>query len=196
MKKIKLHPTLLLVAIFPCFGLLSWEQTALLWASATWHEIGHIFAYRLCGETMERITVLPFGICAVPKNPLKISPQNEVFCAGSGPMMNLIVTVVLLALPFSPQSETVLYLLYCNSALFCINLLPVLPLDGGRILYYALAIKFDATRCETVCRRVAWIILILLLYPAIAALWVDHNPSLAMILGYLTAYTALRRGSI
>lgn len=196
MKTIKLHPTLLLAAVFPCLGLLSWGQTVFLWASAALHETGHIVAYRLCKTNMERITILPFGICAVPENPLKLSPKNEVFCAASGPMINLLVSVLLLSLPISAENETVLYLLYCNGALFCINILPILPLDGGRMVYFSLATKYDAGICEIVCRRIGWIVLILLLYPVVAALWLNHNPSLLMIWGYLAGYTWVRRGSI
>ncbi len=196
MRRFYIHPSVFFVALFPCLGILTWAQTALLWASAALHETGHILAYGLCGTTMERIILLPFGICAVPQNPLKIPPKNEVFCAGAGPVLNLLVTVILLALPISSKNEILLYLLYCNGALFLINLLPILPLDGGRMLYYALAIKYDGERCETVSRRCALVILILLLYPVIASLWVEHNPSLAMIWGYLASYTVLRRGSI
>ena len=126
----------------------------------------------------------------------EVIAENEVFCAAAGPIINLLVSVVLLALPFSADNETVLYLLYCNSALFCVNMLPILPLDGGRMVYFALAAKYDGGLCETVCRRMGWVCLILLLYPVIAALWIDYNPSLAMIWGYLAGYTCLRRGSI
>ena len=145
---------------------------------------------------MEQITLLPFGICAEPRNPISISQKNEIFCAAAGPILNLFLTVLLLALPIPSEIEAVRYLLYCNGALFLINILPVLPLDGGRILYYALGQKHDIEICETVCRRVGWITLILLLYPVCASLFADKNPSLAMIWGYLAVYSLLRRGSI
>lgn len=196
MTKFKIHPSVLLVVVFICFGVLTWWQTLLLWGSAIFHEAGHIFAYRIHGISMAKITLLPFGICAEPKNPLEISPKNEIFCAASGPILNFFVTALLLALPIPPEIEAVRYLLYCNGALFSINILPILPLDGGRILYYALAEKQDAVICEIVCRRVGWIILILLLYPVCASLFADKNPSLAMIWGYLAVYSLLRRGSI
>lgn len=196
MTRIRIHPTVILLIAFPLLNLLTWQQTGILWLCAALHEVGHIAAYRLCGTTMERIEILPFGICAIPKDPLRISPGNEVFCAAAGPMINLLITVLMLALPFAAENETVRYLLYCNGALFVINSLPILPLDGGRILYYALAGTLDAERCETVCRRCATILLSLMLFPVCATLFADKNPSLAMIWGYLAAYTVLRRGSI
>lgn len=196
MTRFKLHPTVILVALFPVFGILTWGQTGLLWLSAILHESAHIIAYRICGTKMQEITILPFGICAIPENPLKITPANEIFCAAAGPMVNLFLTVLLLACPFPAENETVRYLLYCNGALFFINILPILPLDGGRILYYALARKYDAQICEKICYRCALLLLLLLLYPVCATLFVEKNPSLAMIWGYLGGITLLRRGSI
>ena len=64
-----------------------------------------------------------------------------------------------------PANEATAYLLYCNAALLFGNLLPVLPLDGGRMIYDTLARSHDAPLCETVCLRCAVIALSLLLYP-------------------------------
>lgn len=196
MTRVRIHPTVFLAALFPCLGILTWGQTGLLWLSAALHEGGHIFAYRICGTRMESIQLLPFGICAVPKDTLKITPTNEVFCAAAGPTVNLLISVLLLAFPFPAENETVRYLLYCNVALFLINILPILPLDGGRFLYYAFAGKYGAEVCERICYRCALIVLILLSFPVCVTLFLEKNPSLAMIWGYLAAYTVVRRGSI
>ena len=195
MTTLKFHPTTLLILLLPCFGILSLREIGILWISAALHEAGHMVAYRICGSGFESIHILPFGLCALPKDPQKVSPNSEIFCAAAGPTVNLLICAVLLALPIGP-SETVLYLLYCNGALFTINILPILPLDGGRILYFALAQRFDLQICETVCRRSAWILLCLMLYPLCISLFGDKNPSIAMIWGYLVLHNLLRRGSI
>ncbi|MBO5214185.1 MAG: site-2 protease family protein [Clostridia bacterium] len=196
MTRFKIHPTVILAAFFPFLGILTWGQTGLLWLCALLHEAAHIAAYRICGTKMQTVEILPFGICAIPENSLKITPSNEIFCAAAGPAVNLLLTALLLACPFSAENETARYLLYCNGALFFINILPILPLDGGRILYYALAKKHDAALCEKICYRCAVVLLLLLLYPVCAALFGENNPSLAMIWGYLMGITLLRRGSI
>lgn len=193
MTKIKIHPSSVLLLLLPCFGVLSWLETALLWGCAALHELGHVIAYRICGCGMESITVLPFGICAIPKDAMKVPPREEVFCAAAGPAVNLLLSALMLALP---ASETTAYLLYCNATLLIGNLFPVLPLDGGRMVYYALARSRDAITCETVCLRCAVIVLSLLLYPACAELITGKNPSFLLIWVYLAIFTALRRGSI
>ncbi len=194
--KFKFHPTAVLVALFPLLGLLTWGQTALLWGCAALHECGHILAYCLWGKGMESVTLLPFGLAALPKNPLSIPPKTEVLCSAAGPFLNLMGAVLLLALPLSPENETVRYLLYCNITLFVLNILPILPLDGGRMLYFSLAGRFDGAVCETVCRRVALVLLILLLFPVCLTLFAHKNPSLAMVWGYLAGYTFFRRGGL
>lgn len=196
MKRIRIHPTCVLVFFLPVFGILSLPQTLILWGLAALHESAHILAYRICGCSTHSVTVLPFGLCAIPQNTLSVSPQNEIFCAATGPVVNLFLALVVLALPIPPGSEIATYALYCNLALFVLNLLPILPLDGGRILYYSVSLKYDAPVCETVCRRVATVLLILMLYPVFASIFTDHNPSLAIVWGYLTVYTLFQRGSI
>ncbi len=196
MTRFKIHPTAGLALFFPLFGLLTWGQTGLLWGSAILHEAGHIAAYCLWGRGMESITFLPFGLLGVPKNPLEIPPKNEVPCSFAGPFLNLFAALLLLALPLSAESGTVRFLLYGNLALFVLNMLPILPLDGGRILYYGLAIKWDCGLCERVCYRVAVVSLLLLLFPVCLSLFADKNPSLAMVWGYLGVYTLIKRGAV
>ncbi len=145
---------------------------------------------------MESITLLPFGLLGIPNHPLEISPKNEVLCSFAGPFMNLCAAALLLALPLPAESETVRFLLYGNMALFAVNMLPILPLDGGRILYFGLASKKDCITCETVCYRVAVVVLALLLIPVGITLFADKNPSLAVVWGYLAGYTAVKRGAV
>lgn len=196
MKKLKIHPTAFLILCFPLLRILSWSEIGILWLSAVLHELGHVIAYRICGTGMESITLLPFGLCAIPKDSIKVSPENEVFCAAAGPAVNLLLSLILLALPLSPTRGWILYALYCNISLFLINLLPILPLDGGRILYFSSARKRSPPECETVCRTWGTVLLCVLLIPATYMLIWDKNPSLAMIWGYLALYHRINRGSL
>jgi len=193
---IRIHPSAPLPLLLPLFGLLSPVQLAILWGSAILHELGHVICYRLCGSGIESVTLIPIGLAAVPKTPLHISPRDEIFCALSGPAVNLILALLFLALPLPADSVPIRYLLYCNLALAITNLLPVLPLDGGRVLYYTMALRFPPPLCETVCRRCAVFLLIALSYSAGEALILDGNPSFALIWGYLLLHTALYRGAI
>ena len=142
------------------------------------------------------MTVLPFGLCAVPENGLEISQENEIFCSAAGPVVNLILSILLLALPLPAQNVLIRYTLYTNLSLFVINVLPILPLDGGRILYYAAARKHSPPTCEEICRKSGTVLLCILLLPTCYSLLWEKNPSLSMIWGYLALYQWTKKGSI
>ncbi|MBQ1272663.1 MAG: site-2 protease family protein [Clostridia bacterium] len=193
---IRIHPAVLITVLLPLCGLLSPLQLAILWSAAILHESAHLIAYRRLGHAMESVTLIPVGLVAIPRDSWKIPPLHEILCAAAGPLCNLGLCLLLLASPLPADSEEVRYMLYCNLALGITNLLPILPLDGGRILYYGMALRFDPQICETVCRRTALMLLIPLFYPVAEGLLLDRNPSFALIWGYLLIYTFAKRGSI
>lgn len=194
--RIRIHVSAFLVLLVPAFGILTPMQTLLLWCCAALHEIGHAGAYALCKAPLKTVTVWPFGLHATLTDTLRISPKNEMLCALAGPAVNLALMLILLVLPLPPQNADVRYALYCNLSLFVINLLPVLPLDGGRAVYYAAACKHDAAFCERISLACARAVCAFLAVPAIAAMAQDRNPSLLLIWGYLVFYTWTQRGSI
>lgn len=193
--EIRIHPSAVFALFFPLFGLLTPAQTAVLWICAILHECGHIAAWIRCGAGLKTIELLPFGISAQPMRPICLTPTAEILCALCGPAVNALIAAALLASPL-PESDGIRYLLHCNLSLFAINLLPILPLDGGRIVYFSLAKHCDAEICEKICARCAKIVLILLTYPALAQFFVRKNPSPITILIYLFLQTVFRRGAI
>lgn len=55
--------------------------------------------------------------------------------AAAGPMANYLLLLLLPALSSVLRHETTRQLLSANFAMLCVNLLPVLPLDGGRVVF-------------------------------------------------------------
>ncbi len=97
--------------LFLCFAL-----------SSLMHEMGHILALRLQGKGVRNITI---GITGTVIQSDGLSYMEEVIAAAAGPAVNL---ALLLALrKYTIWAEV-------NFSLLCYNLLPILPLDGGRIL--------------------------------------------------------------
>ncbi|MEZ4500696.1 MAG: site-2 protease family protein [Thermomicrobiales bacterium] len=117
------------------------------------HELGHRLMARQYGLAVRDITLLPFGgVARVEQMPASTRVESLVAVAGS--LVNL--AIAMLALPFMliwfvladvPFSELfqifpfdtpsfgsfVLYLYLANLLLAIINLLPVFPMDGGRV---------------------------------------------------------------
>ncbi|MCK5675798.1 MAG: M50 family metallopeptidase, partial [Verrucomicrobia bacterium] len=129
---IRLHISLLIVvALFSIFsgaGLLATLILAVgIFGSVALHELGHSVVARAKGGYIHEIVLYPFGGAAKISNIPK-RPRDEILVALAGPAVSL-----LLALLFR-QFELLLFLGYLNGMLFFFNILPVFPMDGGRVL--------------------------------------------------------------
>lgn len=98
---------------------LSWLLAAML--AACFHELCHIAAGKLCGVSCAGVTVGTGGAVIELEDPTRL---EELVIAVSGPCGSLLL---MLSMGIWPQ------LAICGLAQGLFNLLPVYPLDGGRI---------------------------------------------------------------
>lgn len=127
------------------------------WGSALLHELCHIGAGKRLGVEVSGIQFLPFGLCATLKNPVIPSPFKEILMAFAGPCMNGILTLTFYAGNIFFPHPLLSYGIFLNLALGLFNLLPCLPLDGGRILRATLTLFSDALtayRCTLKLSRI------------------------------------------
>ncbi|WPV64621.1 MULTISPECIES: site-2 protease family protein [unclassified Chitinophaga] len=119
------------------------------------HELGHTFAALHYNIPIKKIQLLPFGgitfFSGQPGN-----PRQEIIVSMAGPLVN--ITIATLLIPFLPagtpfwklgtiitsiHSANFSHFLYnINITLAIINLLPALPLDGGKMLKGLLGLRF------------------------------------------------------
>lgn len=110
----------------------------LLFGSVLLHELAHSLVARAQGIRVRGITLfLLGGVSSVEDEPA--TPGREVMVAGVGPLTSLVLGGALLATASAVQTSSVLdvilvYLGSVNLVLGVFNLLPGLPLDGGRVL--------------------------------------------------------------
>jgi Zn-dependent protease/predicted transcriptional regulator len=125
------------------------------------HELGHSLVARRNGMEIEGITLWLFGGVAQFKAMFK-SPGAEFRIGIAGPAVSFVLGSVFVGLAFlpigsTPVSGTLFWLGYINLFLLVFNLLPALPLDGGRVLRAALwKAKGDfawATKIAAACGR-------------------------------------------
>jgi Zn-dependent protease len=110
--------------------------------SVLWHELGHAFGYRFFGHKPEIRLMGVFGLtCARTKRPIR--PAEAVVITAAGPIAGFLLAGVCMglnSLTTPAGSHGVLfYLVVMNLVLNTINLLPAVPLDGGRIMMSLLA---------------------------------------------------------
>ncbi|MBE3578137.1 MAG: M50 family metallopeptidase [Limnochordales bacterium] len=102
------------------------------------HELAHVLvAYRF-GMRVARVELTPLGGRAYIPELNVVDPSAEISIALAGPLTNLILGVgpglVVAALGVVPDRDLLVVWQQINLSLAFFNLLPGLPLDGGRIL--------------------------------------------------------------
>lgn len=114
----------------------------LLYLSVLAHELSHSFVARQLGLPVRHITVyLLGGASELEREP--DSPDREYLVALAGPLLSLILAAVASPIVYALPHQSIARLLvselaFANLLVAVFNLLPGLPLDGGRVLRAAL----------------------------------------------------------
>lgn len=124
------------------------------------HELSHALVARAFGVQTKHITLYPFGgIAAIASQP---SPKAELMIAAAGPTVNLLIAAALFPWIELPSAESIKTapvtflprLFLTNVGLAVFNLLPALPMDGGRVLRALLSI-FNVRRATFFAARIS-----------------------------------------
>ncbi len=97
------------------------------------HECGHIFMLRRCGVYIRKISVRFTGLCIVC-NLNFLSRHGRFFCAAAGPAVGICAAVLISFLGNLLGNDFLLLFAGVGVIFSVFNLLPVKPLDGGRML--------------------------------------------------------------
>ncbi len=128
-----------LASLFAVY-LLDVDYGVALVAAVVMHEIGHVVAYRLMGHRDATFRLLPVLAMRPISQSAPRSEAHEMFIAlmGAGFSIAPMVTAMLLSQGVEgayPRFSSSLYIFASTvAALNFINLLPLWPLDGGRLL--------------------------------------------------------------
>jgi stage IV sporulation protein FB len=138
----------------------------LLFGSVLLHELGHALVARRFGVRTMDIVLTPLGgmarVIDMPR-----SPKHEIAIAVAGPIVSLAIAGVALVtnilLLFAPIVPAVAFeglgiLMWVNTMLGLFNLVPALPMDGGRILRGLLALKYDFLKATRIAARIGRVI--------------------------------------
>lgn len=157
------------------------------------HEMGHLLAGLLLGMKPEKIEVKPFGFSISFKLTTKdynkkIKKANlleikKIIVALAGPVTNLIIIIITLNIPGNLWKA--LIVIYTNILLILFNILPIYPLDGGRILKGILHIFLGKRKAERYTNSISFIILIILTFIASIGIYYMENISVFIITIFL-----------
>ncbi|HEY3314379.1 MAG TPA: hypothetical protein VGL40_03720 [Bacillota bacterium] len=123
------------------------------------HEVGHLVAGKAVRAEIERITLWPFGGVARNDTP-PADAFSEGLLAASGPIGNLILIALGGLADRGGLLDPSLYAFFWrfNLAMIAINLVPALPLDGGRLGRALLSPRLGYRRATALLHRAGAVI--------------------------------------
>jgi len=124
------------------------------------HELGHSFAAQALGLRVKEIVITPLGGMASIEG-LSHHPLNEAKVAAAGPLTNLVIAGLCALI----DHEIAYLVMIINLGIGLGNLIPIFPLDGGRILrgiFSAATNPVDAANCIGKISNYLCLVLILL----------------------------------
>jgi stage IV sporulation protein FB len=145
----------LLAVVLLAFGGLAGVVLVLLaFGSIVLHELGHALVARRLGVAVSGIELGFFG-GAAKMTRLPRTANHELVIAAAGPIVSLALGGIGLALAAATHVWLFTWLGWTNLVIAGFNLIPALPMDGGRILRALLTRKLDFVGATDVAVTIA-----------------------------------------
>lgn len=193
MTRFSVHPAAVIMAALG--ALLGESEMILAYALALFiHEVGHYIASVACRCTPERMELTPFGALASIEVYHSLTPLKRFIVALCGPLVNLIFLLILVSLFYlNIATAFMLSLFKSNLLLIIFNLLPVLPMDGGRMFQSLLERCVDRQRSGRLLSRIGMACGAIIAIAAIVGLFLFKTLNLSMLItGIYLIYAAAR----
>lgn len=155
------------------------------------HELGHLFAGILLKMKPEKIEIIPTGVAIsfkldVKQINKKIYKGNmldikKILVALSGPITNLLIIIITINMNVIEKQN----IIYANLLILIFNLIPIYPLDGGRIIKGVFNIMFGKKQTIKNIRFLSVINFIILTLVGIILLISNCNFAIIVILAYI-----------
>lgn len=157
------------------------------------HELGHLIAGLALGMKPESIKLMPYGLSLsfklIPKDyNKKVGEGNlleikKVIVAAAGPLTNLLIILIVSYINLNLFSN--IMIIYANFLIMIFNLIPIYPLDGGRILRGIIHMIVGKKEAEKYINIISFITLLIISFFASIGIYYIKNISLFFIIIFL-----------
>lgn len=172
---ISLAAVFLLFCLYYCGGITLLPIVAIPIAV---HELSHILTLWLLGQKITRLSLDARGICMYYDG--SCSPAGHVLAALAGPLGGALYAATADRLSRAGGGDWLEQSAGVSLLLTAFNLLPVLPLDGGRVFSQLCTLRLGEERGNRLFRSVSTVTVALLLIGGVAlALWKKSTAPLA-----------------
>ncbi len=136
LRSIKIKINFLLLILLPLYFYYGYGvEISVCLISVFLHEFSHVFVSNKIGLDMIEIEMFPFGGVAKSKESFWISTIDEIFISIAGPIMNFVIVIIFIFInKVAPNINIIEIIIKANLIIGLFNVLPIFPLDGGRIL--------------------------------------------------------------
>ena len=133
--KVKFKINLLLLILIPLYFYLGHGvEIAVCLISILLHELSHILLCIKYELEIKELELFPFGSVARSDKSIWFKPNQEIIIAAAGPVVSLLISLFFFLISgLGYQNYIISILIKANFIIGMFNLLPFLPLDGGRI---------------------------------------------------------------
>ena len=157
------------------------------------HELGHLIAGLALGMKPESIKLMPYGLSLsfklIPKDyNKKVGEGNlleikKVIVAAAGPFTNILIILIVSHININLFSN--IMIIYANFLIMIFNLIPIYPLDGGRILRGIIHMIVGKKEAEKYINIISFITLLIISFFASIGIYYIKNISLFFIIIFL-----------
>lgn len=163
------------------------------------HELGHVVMGLIMGLKIEKIEIMPLGLSVSFK--LNVEDYNKkvrkgnvlqlkkIAIAFAGPFTNLVMLLIFLNTNINLHIVSNEILVYANMLMIIFNLLPIYPLDGGRILKAIIHIFKGSITSKIYIRKITKAVIILITMLGSIAIMYLKNIAIFFIIIYLWIVT-------
>ncbi len=187
--RLRLHPLFHFVLAFSVMTG-AFVEVITLFAIVAAHEMGHVGMAKSLGWQVQEVQLLPFGGVAIVEDKGTVPVVEELAVAAAGPLQH----IWMIGFAWFMQeagwwsAEWSHYFIHANLMIGMFNLLPILPLDGGRMLQAIISLRLSYYRALQVAAWASLVGSVLFLAAGVGYSIVNNIHLNAIVIGMFLCY--------